>query len=371
AGVVDDAHERLPVGVQVLDGPPRHAGGRGSFGDRRRDLDDQARVEGLGNDVFRPEGQVLVGVGAGDFGAAFGLRQFGDGLDAGELHLLVDDGGAAVHRAAEDEGKAQYVVDLVRVVGPAGGDDAVGPGGLGVFRADFGIGVGQGKDQRAVGHGAHHVLGQHARGRAAQEDIGALADVGQGAGVGLLRVAGLVGLHLLVAAFPDHAAGIDHENVLPGDAELDDQVQAGDGGGAGARAHELDLADVLAHDLQAVQDGGRGNDGGAVLVVVEDGDLHALAQLLLDVEAFRRLDVFEVDPAQRGLQRGDDVDQLVRVVLVQLDVEDVDAGEFLEQAALAFHDGLGGQGADVAQAEHGRAVGHHPHQIGARGIPGS
>ena len=108
------------------------------------------------------------------------------------------------------------------------------------------------------------------------------------------------------------------------------------------------------------------DDGGAVLVVVEDRDVHALAQLLLDVEALGRLDVLEVDAAQRGLERGDDVDQLVGVVLGEFDVEDVDAGELLEQAALAFHHRLAGQRADVAQAQHRGAVGDHADQVAAR-----
>ena len=43
---------------------------------------------------------------------------------------------------------------------------------------------------------------------------------------------------------------------------------------------------------------GGGDDGGAVLVVVEDRDVHQLAQALLDDEAFRRLDVLEVDAAE-------------------------------------------------------------------------
>ncbi|MNK99896.1 hypothetical protein D3C87_1203130 [compost metagenome] len=107
-----------------------------------------------------------------------------------------------------------------------------------------------------------------------------------------------------------------------------------------------------------------------MLVVVEHGDVHALAQLLLDVEALGRLDVLEVDAAQRGLQRRDDVDQLVGVVLGQLDVEHVDAGEFLEQAAFAFHHGLGGQRADVAQAQHGGAVGDDAHEVAAGGVFG-
>jgi len=90
-----------------------------------------------------------------------------------------------------------------------------------------------------------------------------------------------------------------------------------------------------------------------VLVIVEDRDVHALAQLLLDVEAFRRLDVFQVDAADGRLQHRDRVHQFIGIEFVQLQVEHVDAGELLEQAALAFHDRLRGQRADVAQAEHG------------------
>ena len=132
----------------------------------------------------------------------------------------------------------------------------------------------------------------------------------------------------------------------------------------------LDLVDLLANDLQAVEHGGTGNDRGAVLVIVEDRNVHPRLELLLDVEALRRLDIFEVDTAERRLEGGNHVDQLVRVVLGQFDVEDVNTGEFLEQATLAFHDRLGSQRADIAEAKHGGAVGHDTDQIGPRGIPG-
>ena len=54
-------------------------------------------------------------------------------------------------------------------------------------------------------------------------------------------------------------------------------------------------------------------------------------------------------------------------VLVDLDVEDVDAGELLEQDRLALHHGLGGERADIAEAEHGGAVGDHRDEVLARG----
>ncbi|MPM42593.1 hypothetical protein SDC9_89259 [bioreactor metagenome] len=166
----------------------------------------------------------------------------------------------------------------------------------------------------------------------------------------------------------DHARDVGHPDVLARHAQLDQQAQAGQRRSAGARGHQLDLGDVLAGDLQAVEDGGAHHDGRAVLVVVEDRDLHALAQLALNIEAVGCLDVFQIDAAEGGLHRRDDFHQLVRVLLVELDVEHIDARELLEQHALAFHDGLARQRADVAQAQHGRAVGDHAHQIATGGV---
>ena len=175
-------------------------------------------------------------------------------------------------------------------------------------------------------------------------------------------------VHQLEAALVDHAGQVGDKNVLDREAEVDDQVEAGQGRGAGAGDDQLAVLDVLADHLQAVQDGGADDDRGAVLVVVEDRDLHALAQLALDVEALRRLDVFQVHAAEGRLERGDDVDQFIGVAFVDLDVENVDRRELLEQHALAFHDRLGSQWADVAQAEDGGAVRDHGNQVAARGV---
>ncbi len=360
----------MAVGVQVGDRARRHAGLHRCLGHRRRDLLDQARIERLRDDVVRTEVQLLAGIGLGHGVVGLGFGQLGDGLHAGQLHCFRDLGGAAIERAAEDVREAQHVVDLVRVVRTARGDDAVRTRGLGDLGTDLRLGVGQRQDDRIGRHGLDHVGGQHAGCRAAQEHVRIAHDVGQRAGRGVLRVARLVRLHLGVAAGIDDALGVDHEHVLALDAQAHHQVQAGDGRGARARHRHLDLADLLADHLHAVEQRGRRDDRRAVLVIVEDGNVQALAQLLLDVEALRRLDVLEVDAAQRRLQRGDDVDQLVRIALGQLDVEHVHAGELLEQAALAFHHRLAGQRADVAQAEHRGAVGDHADQVGARGVLG-
>src|SRR5712671_3755343 len=102
-----------------------------------------------------------------------------------------------------------------------------------------------------------------------------------------------------------------------------------------------------------------------MLVIVEYRNLHPAAQLLLDVKAFRRLDVFEIDAAEGGLQTGDDLHELVRIALVDLDVEYVDAGKFLEQYALAFHNRFAREGANRSEPQYGRAVGDYADQVAA------
>ncbi len=219
-------------------------------------------------------------------------------------------------------------------------------------------------------HLGHHVLLEHAGGRQAEEDVRAFDHLGQRALVGVLRIDRLVLVHQLGAALVDHARQVGDPDVLARHAQLDQQSQAGQRGSAGARGHQLDLPDVLADDLQAVEHRGAHHDGGAVLVVVEDRECFMRSRRrALDVEAVGRLDVLEVDAAEGRLERGDAVDQLVEVVLlVDLDVEHVDAGELLEEHSLALHHRLGRQRPDVAQAQHGRAVGDHGHQVAARGV---
>ena len=114
---------------------------------------------------------------------------------------------------------------------------------------------------------------------------------------------------------------------------------------------------------QGVDEAGGGDDRGAVLVVVEDRDVHQLAQALLDDEAFRRLDVFEIDAAEAGAEVAHAIDELVDVPGVDLQIDGIDVGEALEQHRLAFHHRLGGQRAQIAQAQDRGAVGDHRHQV--------
>ena len=370
AGAEHPARQAVAVAFKVFDGARGHARFHRGLGHGGRQRHQQARVEGARDQVFGAKARGFAGVGGTQVGG-LAARQVGDGVHAGQLHFFVDRRRADVERAAEDVRETQGVVDLVREVAAAGGDDRVRARLAGEFRVDLGRRVGQGEDDRLVGHGLHHLRLEHATGGHAQEDVGAVDDFSQRTRRGVARIprnAFVDAARAQVgAAGVQHAVAVDHVDVGGFDAQRHQHVQAGDAGRAGAADRQLDVGDVLADHVQRIDERGADDDGGAVLVVVEHRDLQPLAQLLFDHETLGRLDVFKVDAAEGGLEAGDDLDQLVRVVFVDFQVEHVDAGELLEQHALAFHHRLARQRADVAQAQHGGAVGDHAHQVAARG----
>jgi hypothetical protein len=102
-----------------------------------------------------------------------------------------------------------------------------------------------------------------------------------------------------------------------------------------------------------------------MLVVVEHGNLHALAAFTLDDKAIRRLDVFQIDPAEGWLKRSNYVHQLMWIRLVELDVEHVDACEFLEQHRFAFHYWLRCKRPNVTQPKHRRSIRDHADEVAA------
>ena len=87
-----------------------------------------------------------------------------------------------------------------------------------------------------------------------------------------------------------------------------------------------------------------------MLVVVEDRDVHHLLELLLDDEAVRRLDVLEVDAAERGSEVAHGRNEGVDIFGVDLEVDRVDVGKALEEHRLAFHHRLRRQRAEIAEA---------------------
>ena len=159
------------------------------------------------------------------------------------------------------------------------------------------------------------------------------------------------------AAVVDRAVVVAQDHV--GGAGVEQQPQHRGAGRARAGHDDLHAGQVLAHHAQRVGERGEHHDRGAVLVVVEHRDVEHGAQPALDLEAARGGDVLQVDAAEPGGDRGDGPDDLVRVLGVQADGPGVDVREALEQRRLALHHRQRRVRAEVAEAEHRGAVGHH------------
>ena len=108
--------------------------------------------------------------------------------------------------------------------------------------------------------------------------------------------------------------------------------------------------------MEGIDQAGRSDYRGAVLVVVKYRDLQQLAQPLFDDEALGCLDVLEVDAAKGRMQKSHAVDELLDIAGVDLEIDRVDVCETLEECRLALHHRLGRQRTEIAQAEHRGAV---------------
>jgi len=69
-----------------------------------------------------------------------------------------------------------------------------------------------------------------------------------------------------------------------------------------AVADEPRVPDVAPGQMHGVDHASGRDDRGAMLIVMKDGNVHHLAQALLDVEARRRLDVLEIDSRRTTAQ---------------------------------------------------------------------
>ncbi len=160
SGTEDEAFQAVLVGAHVLDWTTRHPAVHCSLCNRWGNAQDQTLIEWRRNEIAAAEcGR---GVTAQGFQNRL-VRQLRNGIGRRPLHVIIDRRRARVERAAEDEGKTQDVVDLVRIVGSPGTDHRVGPLGDRQFRHDFRYRIGERQDQRITRHLPDHFRFQSAR----------------------------------------------------------------------------------------------------------------------------------------------------------------------------------------------------------------
>ena len=105
-----------------------------------------------------------------------------------------------------------------------------------------------------------------------------------------------------------------------------------------------------------------------MLVVVHHWDIEFSLQTTLNLEALGCLDILKVDTAECGGDGLDCLDELLRVLLVDLYVEHVNARINLEEETFTLHDRLTCHCTDVSQAEHGCTVGDNCDKVALVGI---
>ena len=350
------------IGFEI-DGYLRDAAAHGGFGHSGGFPHQHARIERLRDEILTAKLQTGHTVGATHGIRDVFLGKISQSMCRSQLHLFVNGGGTHVERSAENKRESENVVDLVRIVGASGGDDDVGAGGLGFFVGNFRIGIRHSENDRVGGHGADHILVEGAFDREPRENIRANQRFGQGAQRRVLHEAVFIFVHATFAAFVDDALGVAEDDVLALHAQSHIVLGAGDSGRSGAVEDHAHFAYVFTHHFESIQQGRARNYRGPVLVVMEDWDLHRLAQFFFDLEAVGGFDVFEVDAAERGFEQLAELDNLFGIFAVHFDVEDVDIGKAFEQDRFAFHDGLSGESSNVAEAEHGGAVAQDCDQI--------
>src|SRR3989442_1116597 len=94
---------------------------------------------------------------------------------------------------------------------------------------------------------------------------------------------------ILLTASTETPPGLAAADVPP--ARLHQELADRDAGGADPDEHDAQVLHRLSDHLRGVQEPGEDDDGRAVLVVVEDGDVELLTQPALDLEAARGGDV--------------------------------------------------------------------------------
>ena len=114
-----------------------------------------------------------------------------------------------------------------------------------------------------------------------------LDHLAQRARVGVLGVALLARIHLLLAAAPDHAERSVTMMFSTGRPMSTSRSRQASAAAPAPEATSLTSLELLADEPQPVEHRGADDDRGAVLVVVEDRDLHALAQLAFDRRSIR------------------------------------------------------------------------------------
>ena len=325
------------IALQIRQGLARHATIHRGLGNSGRNARNQPRVKGIGDDVFRTEAKRLARPRAGDFFWHIFPRQHGQRFSRRNLHRVINGGSAHIKRTTENEGKAQNIINLVRVIRTSRRDNAIGPRVACLIRCDFRIRIGHGENDRLWRHGPDHLRRQRTLHGKAEKHIRTIQSLRQRTRRSGHGMRGFPLIHAFLTATPDHALGVTQDHVFGPHAHCLHQFSTGDGSRTRAIDDKLRRLQIAPSQMAGIDKPSDGDNGSAMLVVMEYRNIHQFAQALFDHKAFWCLDVFQIDATESWAQIAHGIDESVRVFGIHAKINRIHIGKALEQSSLAFH----------------------------------
>ena len=163
-------------------------------------------------------------------------------------------------------------------------------------------------------------------------------------------------IHAFRTALINHASPVAHNHIVVRYAHGFNQLGAGNRRCACAIADDLNIFQRTARKLARIDQTCCRDDGGAVLVIMKDRNVHPFFQRLFNDEAIGRGYVFQIDAAKCRFKKFDRINEALRIFGLHLDIDRIDIGEAFEQHRLAFHHGLGCQCTQIAHAKNRRTI---------------
>ena len=151
--------QRAAILIEIFNRPTRDACFHGSFDNGYWYSLKKTRIKWLRNDVLRTKLQRLTIVGQGHFFRCLLLCKVNKPIGTGDLHFVVDRGGATVQCASEQEGEAENVIYLVGEVRTTGANNRIGARLSREIRMNLWIRVCHGQNKWVWRHLLNHVLG--------------------------------------------------------------------------------------------------------------------------------------------------------------------------------------------------------------------
>ena len=268
------------------------------------------------------------------------LCEGGERLRSSNLHFLINGTGPNIERTTENVRESQNVIHLVRIVRPACRDDGITADFLDVFRTDLRIRIRHGENDRIGGHGFHHFLGNGTLNGQTKETVSAFHGFSESSFVCFYGEGGFKLIHTLFAALIYDAVAVTHQDVLSLHAEMGDQTCAGKSRRTSAGNGDFHVFHFATSNLAGVDQACRCDDCRAVLVVVKNRYDEIIAQTTLNNEAFRSLDVLQIDTAKGRADIPNCGDKFLDFLGRHFDVNRVNIRKTLEKDRFALHDRL-------------------------------